>query len=99
MGPTGASGEEPMKIKLPSSKDPRLYMVGVLILFIALTQLFLGFSQTREQIVAAFLTCVLLDFFLIYATTGELVVPMSGIVSGMSLALLLDSGTRVLPFV
>jgi enediyne biosynthesis protein E5 len=88
-----------MKIKLPSSKDPRLYMVGVLILFLSLTQLFLGFSQTREQIVAAFLACVLLDFFLTYATTGELIVPMSGIVSGMSLSLLLDSGTRVLPFV
>jgi len=88
-----------MKIQLPSSKDPRVYMVGVLILFLTLTQLFLGFSQTREQIVASFLTCVLLDFILIYVTTKELVVPMSGIVSGMSLSLLLDSGTRVLPFI
>lgn len=87
-----------MEIVTPTKKDPRLYMVGVLILFLSLTQLFLGFSQTRQQILVGFLTCTLLDFVLIYTTTGKIAVPMSGIVSGLSLSLLLDSGTRLLPF-
>jgi Na+-transporting NADH:ubiquinone oxidoreductase subunit NqrB len=88
-----------MEIVTPTKKDPRLYMVGVLILFLSLAQLFLGFSQTRQQILVGFLTCTLLDFALIYSTTGKIAVPMSGIVSGLSLSLLLDSGTRLLPFI
>jgi Na+-transporting NADH:ubiquinone oxidoreductase subunit NqrB len=88
-----------MEIVTPSKKDPRLYMVGVLILFLTLAQLFLGFSQTRQQIFVGFLTCALLDFGLIYTTTRKIAIPMSGIVSGLSLSLLLDSGTRLLPFV
>jgi len=88
-----------MDIVLPSKKDPRLYMVGVLILFLSLAQLFLGFSQTREQIFVAFLTCTVLDLLFTYLTSGKLVIPMSGIVSGLSLSLLLDSGTRIVPFV
>jgi enediyne biosynthesis protein E5 len=87
-----------MQIITPSKKDPRVYMVGVLILFLLLTQLFLGFSQTREQILVSFLTCLIVDFGLTYATTGKFAVPMSGIVSGLSLSLLLNSGTRVMPF-
>jgi enediyne biosynthesis protein E5 len=87
-----------MQIVMPSKKDPRIYMVGVLILFLLLTQLFLGFSQTREQILVSFLTCSVVDFFLTYATTGRIAIPMSGIVSGLSLSLLLNSGTRVMPF-
>jgi enediyne biosynthesis protein E5 len=88
-----------MEIVTPTKKDPRLYMLGVLILFLSLAQLFLGFSQTRQQILVGFLTCTLLDFILIYTTTGKIAIPMSGIVSGLSLSLLLDSGTRLLPFI
>ncbi len=87
-----------MQIVTPSRKDPRVYMVGVLLLFLGLTQLYLGFSQTRQQIVVGFLTCTVLDFVFIYYTSGKIAIPMSGIVSGLSLALLLDSGTRLLPF-
>lgn len=87
-----------MQIVTPSAKDPRIYMVGVLILFLLLTQLFLGFSQTREQILVSFLTCAIADFCLTYATTRKIAIPMSGLVSGLSLSLLLNSGTQVMPF-
>ena len=87
-----------MEIVKPTRKDPRVYMLGVLFLFLSLTQLYLGFSQTRQQILVGLVTCATLDFVLIYFTTGKIAIPMSGIVSGLSLALLLNAGTRLLPF-
>ena len=87
-----------MEIVRPTRKDPRVYMVGVLLLFLFLTQLYLGFSQTRQQVLVGFVTCATLDSVLIYYTTRKVAIPMSGIVSGLSLALLLNSGTKLLPF-
>ncbi len=87
------------KLRLPTWKDPRFYMVCTLVLFVLLAQYYLGFSQTRAQIWAGLLTCVLLDFTFTYATSRKIIAPLSGLISGLSLALLLDSGPRVLPFV
>jgi enediyne biosynthesis protein E5 len=88
-----------VKVIYPSRKDPRLYMSASLCLFVALSQLYLGFSQTRDQIIIAVVSCCLFDVLLTAANLHALLVPLSGLISGLSLCLLLDSGTRLLPFV
>jgi Na+-translocating ferredoxin:NAD+ oxidoreductase RnfD subunit len=88
-----------MKVVFPSRKDPRLYMTTSLCLFVTLSQVYLGFSQTREQIVTGILACCFFDVLLTAVSVRALTIPLSGLISGLSLGLLLDSGTRVLPFV
>jgi len=74
-------------------------MAACLCLFVILSQLYLGFSQTREQLIAGVLACCVFDLLLTAASTRVLSIPLSGLISGLSLGLLLDSGARVLPFV
>jgi enediyne biosynthesis protein E5 len=88
-----------MTIVFPTRRDPRLYMATCLCLFVILSQLYLGFSQTREQLIAGVVACCLFDLLLTAASAGVLSIPLSGLISGLSLGLLLDSGSRVLPFV
>lgn len=87
-----------MELIAPSKKDPRLYMTVSLSLFVTLSQLYLGFSQTRLQILVAVVSCVTLDVLFGVLTTNKLHVPLSGFISSLSLCLLLDTGNRVLPF-
>jgi enediyne biosynthesis protein E5 len=88
-----------MTIVFPTRRDPRLYMATCLCLFVVLSQLLLGFSQTREQLIAGVVACCLFDLLLTAASARVLSIPLSGLISGLSLGLLLDSGARVLPFV
>lgn len=82
----------------PTFRDPRLTMVGSLTFFVTLSQLYLGFTQNRIQIAIAIICCVGLDFLFTFIECKIIALPLSGIVSGLGLCLLLDSGTRVLPF-
>jgi len=74
-------------------------MIGVLSLFVTLSHLYLGFSQTGTQIALAIICCTLLDFIFSALNTGKITVPLSGIISGLGLSLLLDAGLRIFPFV
>lgn len=82
----------------PSIRDPRVTMICSLIFFVTLSQLYLGFTQNRIQIAVALGTCTVLDVLLTFLNSRTIGLPLSGIISGLGLCLLLDSGTRVLPF-
>lgn len=82
-----------------SGRDPRVYMIGVLCLFVAITHLYLGFSQTAAQIAVSISLCTLLDFTLTLLNAKRVAIPLSGLISGLGLSLLLDAGLRVFPFV
>jgi hypothetical protein len=74
-------------------------MIAVLCLFVLITHLYLGFSQTTAQIAVSISLCTLLDFSLTLLNSGRVAIPLSGLISGLGLSLLLDAGLRTFPFV
>jgi hypothetical protein len=73
-------------------------MVGSLTFFVVLSQLYLGFTQNRVQIAIVVISCVALDFLFTFLDSKIITLPLSGIISGLGLCLLLDAGTRLVPF-
>lgn len=79
------------RIVYPKLSDPRLVQIGMLGTFTLLGKLILGFTVSWLQIVTAILAVCLLDLALTYWRAGILLVPASGLISGLSLGLLLRS--------
>lgn len=73
----------------PRMSDPRLIQISVLLVGTLLGQSVFGFEVNAGQILLSVGTCVILDMFLAYRQERALIFPASGLISGLSLALLL----------
>jgi Na+-translocating ferredoxin:NAD+ oxidoreductase RnfD subunit len=78
-------------IVAPSLKDPRLFMIGVLITYTIVGQTTLAFDHTWVQIFTSLLTACVLDMLVSYWKTKQIILPASGIISGLGLGVLIES--------
>lgn len=78
-------------VVLPSLKDPRVFMSGVLIIYTIVGETFLSFDHQWYQIVTSVLVACTLDVAYNYWKTRKLVLPISGLITGMGLGLLIES--------
>jgi Na+-translocating ferredoxin:NAD+ oxidoreductase RnfD subunit len=76
-------------VVLPNGRDPRLRVAAVIITIHVLGQLGLDFHVSVPQILAAMLTCGVLEVALTFRTTRSLVWPASALLTGSGVALIL----------
>lgn len=74
---------------LPSVRDPRLHVAAVIITVHVLGQVGLRFQVSVPQILAAILTCAVLEVVLTFRTTRAFVWPASAMLTGSGVALIL----------
>ncbi len=80
---------------LPNVRDPRLHVAAVVITIHVLGQLGLGFQVSVPQILAAILTCAVLEVAITFRSKRSFVWPASAMLTGSGVALILRSpGTR-----
>ncbi|HEV7200516.1 MAG TPA: hypothetical protein VGO32_06910, partial [Candidatus Limnocylindria bacterium] len=72
---------------LPSIRDPRLHVASVILTIHLLGQTVLGFQLTVPQIVAAMLTCAVIEVALTFRQTRSFVWPASAMLTGSGVAL------------
>lgn len=80
-----------LKIVLPGLKDPRLFMSGVLIIYTLVGQIFLSFDHQWIQIIVSVLVACTLDTLLSFWKTRQIVLPLSGLITGLGLGLLVEA--------
>src|SRR5688500_18916586 len=80
---------ESYPLVLPSIRDPRLHVAAVIITIHVLGQLGLGFRVSIPQILAAILTCAILEVALTFRQTRAFVWPASAMLTGSGVALIL----------
>ncbi len=82
-------GRSSYPLVLPSTRDPRLHVAGVIITIHVLGQLGLGFHVSVPQILAAILTCAVIEVAITFRQTRSLVWPASAMLTGSGVALIL----------
>jgi enediyne biosynthesis protein E5 len=75
----------------PKLKDPRIFMICVLTLYTTIGQTLLAFDHRWIQIIISISVACTLDTLLNYVKTRQIVLPVSGLITGMSLGLLVES--------
>ncbi len=78
---------------LPSIRDPRLHVAGVIMTIHVLGQVGLRFHVSVPQILAAILTCAVIEVVLTFRQSRSFVWPASAILTGSGVALILRVGT------
>ena len=76
-------------VVLPSTRDPRLHVAAVIITIHVLGQVGLRFHVSVPQILAAILTCAVLEVALTFRTSRSFVWPASAMLTGSGVALIL----------
>lgn len=76
-------------VVLPSIRDPRLHLAGVIISVHILGQVALGFRVSVPQILTAILTCALIEVAWVFVTRKQIVWPASAMLTGSGVALIL----------
>jgi Na+-translocating ferredoxin:NAD+ oxidoreductase RnfD subunit len=76
-------------VVLPNVRDPRLHVAAVIISIHVLGQVALGFRVSVPQILAAILTCAVLEIALTFRTARAFVWPASAMLTGSGVALIL----------
>lgn len=74
---------------LPSMRDPRLHLAAVIISIHVLGQVALGFRISVPQIVAAIVTCAVIEVVWTFTKTRQVVWPASALLTGSGVALIL----------
>jgi len=75
----------------PSIKDPRVFMICVLITYAIVGQTFLSFDHAWSQILTSlFISCVV-DTGVSYWKTRQIILPVSGVITGLGLGLLIEA--------
>src|SRR6187551_2382509 len=74
---------------LPNLRDPRLHVAAVIISIHVLGQVALGFRVTVPQILAAIVTCAVIEVALTFRKTSMFVWPASAMLTGSGVALIL----------
>ena len=80
---------EAYPLVLPNLRDPRLHVAAVIITIHVLGQVALGFTVTVPQILAAILTCAILEVALTFRQSRAFVWPASAMLTGSGVALIL----------
>jgi Na+-translocating ferredoxin:NAD+ oxidoreductase RnfD subunit len=80
---------EPYPLVLPNLRDPRLHVAAVIITIHVLGQIGLGFRVTVPQILAAILTCAVIEVALTFRQSRAFVWPASAMLTGSGVALIL----------
>lgn len=80
-----------LAIVAPKLTDPRLFMICVLTLYTLIGQTVLAFDHNWSQIFTALGVSCVLDTALSYWKTRQIVLPVSGLITGMSLGLLVEA--------
>jgi Na+-translocating ferredoxin:NAD+ oxidoreductase RnfD subunit len=76
-------------LMLPSIRDPRLHVAAVIITIHVLGQVTLGFRVSIPQILAAILTCAVMEIAITFRTAKAFVWPASAMLTGSGVALIL----------
>jgi Predicted NADH:ubiquinone oxidoreductase, subunit RnfD len=79
------------EIVVPKLKDPRIFMIGVLITYTIVGHTLLAFDHHWTQIVTSLLVSCVLDTLVNYVKTKQIVLPVSGVITGLGLGLLIES--------
>ena len=74
---------------LPSTRDPRLHVAAVIITIHVFGQVGLRFQVSVPQILAAILTCAVLEVVLTFRSSRSIVWPASAMLTGSGVALIL----------
>jgi Na+-translocating ferredoxin:NAD+ oxidoreductase RnfD subunit len=74
---------------LPTLRDPRLHVAAVIITIHVLGQVTLGFRVSIPQILAAILTCAVMEVAITFRTARAFVWPASAMLTGSGVALIL----------
>jgi hypothetical protein len=74
---------------LPSTRDPRLHVAAVILSVHLLGQVGLGFRLSVPQLLAAMLTCAVIEVVLTFRQTRSFVWPASAMLTGSGVALIL----------
>ncbi len=82
-------GRTTYPVVLPNTRDPRLHVAAVIITIHVLGQFGLGFRVSVPQILAAILTCAVLEVLLTFRTSRAFVWPASAMLTGSGVALIL----------
>jgi Na+-translocating ferredoxin:NAD+ oxidoreductase RnfD subunit len=82
-------GQTSYPLVLPNIRDPRLHVAAVIITIHVLGQVGLGFQVSVPQILAAILTCAILEVALTFRQTRSFVWPASAMLTGSGVALIL----------
>ena len=81
-------GEKAYPVVLPNVRDPRLHLAAVIISIHILGQTVLGFQVTVPQILAAILTCFVIEVAITFSRTREIVWPASAMLTGSGVGLI-----------
>jgi len=76
-------------VTLPSLRDPRLHVAAVIVTIHVLGQVELGFQVSVPQILAAIVTCALIDVAVTFHRRRSFVWPASAMLTGSGVALIL----------
>ena len=82
-------GASTYPLVLPNSRDPRLHVAAVIITIHILGQAVLGFRVSIPQILAAILTCAVIEVALTFRSSRAIVWPASAMLTGSGVALIL----------
>ena len=82
-------GSSSYPVMLPNIRDPRLHVAAVVITIHVLGQVTLGFVVSVPQILAAILTCAVIEVSITFYQTRSLVWPASAMLTGSGVALIL----------
>jgi hypothetical protein len=82
-------GRTSYPVILPSIRDPRLHVAAVIITIHVLGQVALNFQVSVPQILAAILTCAVIEVALTFRQTRSIVWPASAMLTGSGVALIL----------
>jgi hypothetical protein len=82
-------GTSAYPVTLPSIRDPRLHVAAVIVTIHVLGQVELGFQVSVPQILAAILTCAIIDVAVTFHRRRSFVWPASAMLTGSGVALIL----------
>jgi Na+-translocating ferredoxin:NAD+ oxidoreductase RnfD subunit len=82
-------GRQTYPVVLPNVRDPRLHVAAVIITIHVLGQVALNFQVSVPQILAAILTCFVLEVAITFVQTRSIVWPASAMLTGSGVALIL----------
>jgi hypothetical protein len=88
-GRTVTFGGGTYPLVLPNRRDPRLHVASVIITVHVLGQVGLGFQVSVPQILAAMLTCAVIEVVLTFRQSRSFVWPASAMLTGSGVALIL----------
>jgi Na+-translocating ferredoxin:NAD+ oxidoreductase RnfD subunit len=78
-------------IVAPSIKDPRVFMICVLITYTIVGQTLLSFDHAWSQILTALTISCVIDTVVSYRKTRMIILPVSGVITGLGLGLLIEA--------